>query len=58
MTPIPEEEIWKIAHHLLLGLNHLHNKSILHRDVKSANVFVSDGCYKLGDLNVSKVQSN
>ena len=36
----------------------MHEKSILHRDVKSANVFISNGCYKLGDLNVSKVQSN
>jgi len=29
---------------------------ILHRDIKSANIFVSNGVYKLGDLNVSKIQ--
>ena len=40
------------------GLDTLHRNSILHRDIKSANVFISDGIYKLGDLNVSKVQSN
>jgi len=29
---------------------------ILHRDIKSANIFVCEGCiFKLGDLNVSKV---
>lgn len=38
------------------GLKSLHDKKILHRDLKAANVFISkDGIYKLGDLNVSKV---
>jgi NIMA (never in mitosis gene a)-related kinase len=41
--------------HILKGLQVMHSKGILHRDLKSANVFLSDGCYKLGDLNVSKV---
>ena len=38
------------------GLKALHDRNILHRDLKSANVFRSrDGEVKLGDLNVSKV---
>ena len=38
------------------GLKSLHDKKILHRDLKCANVFVTiDNIYKLGDLNVSKV---
>lgn len=38
------------------GLKALHDINILHRDLKCANVFcTSDRCYKLGDLNVSKV---
>ena len=41
------------------GLKSLHDKKIVHRDVKAANVFVSgEGVYKLGDLNVSKVMKN
>ncbi len=31
---------------------------IMHRDLKSANIFISNGCYKLGDLNVSKIVKN
>lgn len=34
----------------------MHDKKILHRDLKAANIFIgNDGKYKLGDLNVSKV---
>lgn len=41
---------------ILHGLKSLHDKKILHRDLKSANIFITeDGKYKLGDLNVSKV---
>ena len=38
------------------GLKSLHDLKILHRDMKSANIFLfKDGTAKLGDLNVSKV---
>ncbi len=42
---------------MILGLRALHNLSVLHRDLKSANIFLSrDGVVaKVGDLNVSKV---
>ena len=51
-----ETEIWRIAIQMIKGLKALHDKKILHRDLKSANVFLyKDGSAKLGDLNVSKV---
>lgn len=53
---IKEEEIWKAIANIAKGLKSLHDKKILHRDLKAANIFIGeDGSYKLGDLNVSKV---
>ena len=51
-----EKEIWSIFIQVLLGLKALHELKIMHRDLKSANVFLyKDSTAKLGDLNVSKV---
>ena len=53
---LEEMEIWRIFIQLVKGLKSLHELKILHRDLKSANVFLfSNGLVKLGDLNVSKV---
>ena len=49
-------DIWRIFIQITKGLHDLHEYNILHRDLKSANVFLfRDGTAKLGDLNVSKV---
>ena len=51
-----EKHIWKILIQVVKGLKSLHELKILHRDMKSANIFLhKDGTAKLGDLNVSKV---
>lgn len=50
-----ENFIWKVAYDALLGLKVLHQSNIIHRDIKSANIFFVNGVAKLGDLNVSKV---
>ena len=44
------------APQMCLGLKHVHDRKILHRDIKTQNIFVSaDGLLKLGDFGVSKV---
>ena len=51
-----EEEIWEIFIQLVKGLKSLHDKGIIHRDIKSSNIFLfSDGFAKIGDLNICKV---
>jgi NIMA (never in mitosis gene a)-related kinase len=53
---IDEERIWKTFIQMIRGLKVLHSLKILHRDLKSANIFLCDDgkVAKLGDLNVSK----
>ena len=51
-----ERFIWITLFYVAKGLKSLHDMNILHRDMKSANIFLyKDGTAKLGDLNVSKV---
>ena len=55
-TFFEENDVWKIFIQITKGLHDLHEYNILHRDLKSANVFLfRDGTAKLGDLNVSKI---
>lgn len=53
---MPEPEIWSIFYQMVSGLDALHKKKIVHRDIKCANIFLTkNGLVKLGDLNVSKI---
>jgi NIMA (never in mitosis gene a)-related kinase len=53
---IDEVDVWRIFIQMTKGLKAVHDLKILHRDLKSANIFLfSDGSAKIGDLNVSKV---
>lgn len=55
-SPMSENFIWHLLIKLTRALKVLHEMRIMHRDLKSANVFLGkDGKVKLGDLNVSKV---
>ena len=51
-----EKDVWKIFIQITRGLKTLHDLNILHRDFKSANIFLfKEGAAKIGDLNVSKI---
>ncbi len=56
---LKEKMVWRIIIQALKGLQLLHKHQILHRDIKSANIFLFElGQAKLGDLNVSKIAKN
>lgn len=55
-TYIKEKKIWYVFIQIVRGLRAFHVRKILHRDMKSANIFLfKDMQTKLGDLNVSKI---
>jgi NIMA (never in mitosis gene a)-related kinase len=55
-NPMKESELWKLFAQMMIGLKTLHDMHIVHRDIKSANLFLTKaGDLKIGDLNVSKI---
>ena len=51
-----ESTIWNVLIQTLEGLKYLHKNNIIHRDLKSANIFLTQsGLIKIGDLNVSTI---
>merc|ERR1719343_316731 len=55
---LEEATVWKFAIQIGLGLAWLHTNRILHRDIKSLNVFLSaQHDARLGDLGVARVLS-
>ena len=55
---LPEDKVWQFFIQALLGLRHVHSKKIIHRDVKSLNLFFDqDDNVLVGDLGIAKVLS-
>lgn len=58
-TGLPEEKIWNILVQMCIGLNYLHSKKILHRDLKTQNILITkNDNVKIGDLGVAKALSH
>ena len=54
--PFPESQILDYITQICLALQHVHKKKIIHRDLKSGNVFLmKSGIIKLGDFGIAKV---
>ena len=53
--PFTESEILNYFTQICLALKHIHEKKIIHRDLKSSNIFLmKNGLIKLGDFGISK----
>ena len=51
---VNEDIIWNIAIQVSVGLNYLHSKKIIHRDIKLLNLFMTkDKKIKIGDMGMS-----
>ena len=56
---IEEKIIWIIFIQLSLGLGYLHHKKILHRDIKTKNIFIKNNLtVKIGDFGIAKILSS
>ncbi|KRX02681.1 Protein kinase-like domain [Pseudocohnilembus persalinus] len=54
--PLPESTIKEYCQQILQGLVYIHSKNIIHKDIKSGNILISEnGTIKLGDFGSSKI---
>ncbi|XP_055239251.1 serine/threonine-protein kinase Nek11 isoform X4 [Gorilla gorilla gorilla] len=51
----PENQIIEWFIQLLLGVDYMHERRILHRDLKSKNIFLKNNLLKIGDFGVSRL---
>ncbi|KAJ3599821.1 hypothetical protein NHX12_033775 [Muraenolepis orangiensis] len=54
--PFPEEQVLDWFVQICLALKHVHDRKILHRDIKSQNIFLTKhGAVQLGDFGIARV---
>jgi len=54
---IPEEDIWRVFYQITQALDYIHKDSVVHRNIKPANIFFKDQLrknIKLGGFRLSK----
>ncbi|KPM02621.1 CDC42 binding protein kinase alpha-like protein [Sarcoptes scabiei] len=57
--PLNEEQIRYVCHEIVRGLKYLHEKKVIHRDLKAGNVLLTlDGDVKIADFGVSARNKN
>ncbi|MGH0115702.1 UNVERIFIED_CONTAM: hypothetical protein FKN15_046887 [Acipenser sinensis] len=52
-----ERQVLEWLIQILLGVQYLHERLILHRDLKTKNIFLKNGMIKIGDFGVSRILS-
>lgn len=54
-----EKDIISMFSQIVSGIRYMHEQNILHRDLKTANIFMTkEGYIKIGDFGVSKVMDS
>lgn len=57
-TGLPPEEVRRWFEGMAAGLGLLHDRGLVHRDLKPGNVFQDEGVVKIGDYGLSKLLSS
>uniref|UniRef100_A0A667XPU7 non-specific serine/threonine protein kinase n=1 Tax=Myripristis murdjan TaxID=586833 RepID=A0A667XPU7_9TELE len=59
-VPFTEEQVLDWFVQICLGLKHIHDRKILHRDIKTQNIFLTSGGMKakLGDFGIARMLNN
>lgn len=54
---MPERYVLNVFEQITSAISYMHEQNILHRDLKTANVFLKRGIVKIGDFGISKIMN-